>query len=358
MENVWLDGMMGLIIGDALGVPVQFLSRKEIARRPQGLVKGMEGYGTYNMPKGTWSDDGSMALATLDSIFTRSKIDPEDIMKRFVNWELKGHYTQYGRAFDQGITCSNAIYNYINGVVVEECGMTGERSNGNGSLMRILPACIFCGLKELKREENVGKSVTDKGEVGENIGETINVGKSVELEDIHKVSGLTHNHLRSKIACGIYYYIVKEILAWRMKGKPGNDEDTLFKLLQKGIDEALKKYGADKENINELAYYNRILTLAKFKETNERDIRSSGYVVDTLEAALWCLITTSSYEECLLKVVNLGDDTDTVAAVAGGLAGLYYGVKGIPKEWIECVSDREMIEEFFEEVHLRMLANI
>ena len=341
MGNIWLDGMMGLIIGDALGVPVQFMYREEIARRPEGAVVGMEGYGTYNMPKGTWSDDGSMALATLDSIVAKNGIDIEDIMKRFVNWELKGHYTQYGEAFDQGNTCTQAIYNYIGGADVSKCGCTGERSNGNGSLMRILPACIQLGLKEGDDKENAML--------------------------VHKVSGLTHNHLRSKIACGIYYYMVKEILKWKENKKSGgngeitegNNEkpgrDVLMNLLQNGIDEALKMYGADKENLNELAYYRKIFYLDRLRELSSKKIESGGYVVHTLEAALWCLITTNSYEECLLKAVNLGDDTDTVAAVAGGLAGLFYGVEGIPKDWIECVKRREMVEELCEEMYLRML---
>ena len=347
MRNVWLDGMMGLIIGDALGVPVQFLYRREIECRPQGPVVGMEGNGTYNMPKGTWSDDGSMALATLHSIGVKSGIDLEDIMKKFVDWELKGHYTQYGVAFDQGNTCTKAIYNYIGGADVLKCGCTGERSNGNGSLMRILPACIHLGLTKVDDRENAML--------------------------IHKVSGLTHNHLRSKIACGIYYYIVKEILEWREKScgksvgnseentsaKKSDDEergrDTLMNLLQNGIDKALRMYGADKDNLNELAFYRRIFYMDKLKELSSRKIESGGYVVHTLEAALWCLITTNSYAECLLKAVNLGDDTDTVAAVAGGLAGLFYGVDGIPKDWIECVKGREMVEELCEEMYLRML---
>ena len=339
MKNVWLDGMMGLIIGDALGVPVQFLYREEIECRPQGPVAGMEGYGTYNMPKGTWSDDGSMALATLHSISVKSGIDLEDIMRKFVNWELKGHYTQYGEAFDQGNTCTQAIYNYIDEADVLKCGCTGERSNGNGSLMRILPACIHLGL------QNAGD---DK--------------ENAML--IHKVSGLTHNHLRSKIACGIYYYIVKEILKWKEQGMKNSEAmksdderggDILMNLLQNGIDKALKMYGTDKDNLNELAYYRRIFYMDKLKELSSRKIESGGYVVHTLEAALWCLITTNSYEECLLKAVNLGDDTDTVAAVAGGLAGLFYGVDGIPKDWIECVKGREMVEELCEEMYLRML---
>ena len=92
-KNIWLDGMMGLVVGDALGVPVQFLSRDEIKNRPEGLVTGMEAGGVYNMPEGTWSDDSSMALATLASIIDKKEADPADIMMRFVKWELKGEYT-------------------------------------------------------------------------------------------------------------------------------------------------------------------------------------------------------------------------------------------------------------------------
>ena len=100
-RNIWLDGMMGLIAGDALGVPVQFMEKEEIVTREVGSVKGMESGGAYNMPAGTWSDDGSMALATLDSIVNNKKTDLIDIMECFCKWELEGKYTQYGEAFDQ-----------------------------------------------------------------------------------------------------------------------------------------------------------------------------------------------------------------------------------------------------------------
>lgn len=105
-RNVWLDGMMGLIVGDALGVPVQFMEKEEIISRENGPVKGMESGGVYDMPAGTWSDDGSMAIATLDSIVKNKGIDLTDIMECFCKWELEGEYTQYGEAFDQGNTCT------------------------------------------------------------------------------------------------------------------------------------------------------------------------------------------------------------------------------------------------------------
>lgn len=315
--------MMGLAVGDALGVPVQFLHRNEIKNRKAGPVTEMEGYGTFNLPEGTWSDDSSMALATLDSIIHKGGIDAGDIMENFCKWELEGQYTPFGKAFDQGITCSAAIYNYIREKDIFTCGNTGEDSNGNGSLMRILPVCIFYVLSQDVSEEEI-------------------------IRNIHIVSGLTHNHLRSRMACGLYYYMVKAILA-------GGRDVLLEEILQRGIDEGRRVYGKDPENLKEMAYFGRLFQLAELRKTGEDAIRSSGYVIDTIEAVVWCLITTDSYKECMLKAVNLGDDTDTVAAIAGGLAGLYYGIDSIPQEWLTVVKKRENIEEMckmaFEYVH-------
>lgn len=335
-RNIWLDGMMGLVVGDALGVPVQFLSREEIKSRTKGLVTEMEAGGVYNMPKGTWSDDSSMALATLASIIEKDGLDPADIMMRFVKWELKGEYTPFGEAFDEGNTCSNAIYKFIESPDINTCGSTGEYANGNGALMRILPVCLYYYVHNNKASENETLALNDKA-----------------IDKIHTISGLTHNHLRSKMSCGLYYFCVKSIIDGVIDC---DDKPSLISLLQQGIDEGLKYYRADLSNLTELAHFGRLFQLSEFKEAKEDEIRSSGYVIDTIEAAVWCLIKTGSYEECMLKAVNLGDDTDTVAAIAGGLAGLYYGYEEIPAKWLDVIKRREWIEEMCEEAincHLR-----
>ncbi len=309
-RNIWLDGMMGLVVGDALGCPVQFMSREEIADRPQGPVTGMEGYGTYDMPEGTWTDDSSMALAALDSILELGKVDLTDIMKRFVEWYERGEYTPFGESFDIGNTCSLAIDRFEKEHDITSCGGRGERSNGNGSLMRIMPACLYAYDRGLSPEDAVGT--------------------------VHDVSSLTHAHQRSKIACGLYYFCVKSVL----------DGDGLpEKRLQDGLDLGFTFYGRDIACRVELAHYGRLRNLEEFKTVPVSGIRSSGYVVDSLEAAIWCLITTESFRECLLKAVNLGDDTDTIGAIAGGLAALYYGYDSIPEEWITVIQRRDMIEE-------------
>ena len=318
-RNYWLDGIMGVVTGDALGCPVQFLSRSRIAQRPQGPVTGMEEYGTYNMPVGTWTDDGSMTLATLSSLIEKGGVDPEDIMTQFVRWEFEGEYTPFGEAFDEGNTCSSAIFSFKRNGDISTCGCRSESSNGNGSLMRILPACLYYCYKQK------GSGITDEE----------------AIERIHTISSLTHGHLRSLIACGMYYFMVKNIV----EGIGADGRHQLTALLQAGIDEGMKFYGKDPDSREELAYFERLSDLSEFGNTPAEGIRSSGYVIDTLEAAVWCLITTDSFEECLLKAVNLGDDTDTVGAIAGGLAGLYYGYESIPAEWLSVIRSREWIEE-------------
>ena len=308
-RNIWLDGMMGVIVGDALGCPVQFMEREEITGRETGPVKGMESGGVYHMPEGTWTDDSSMALATLDSIRELGEVDLEDIMTSFVDWYEEGEYTPFGEAFDMGNTCSLAIEKFEREQNPLTCGGTTERSNGNGSLMRIMPICLYAYDRRLSTEDAV--------------------------TSVHEVGGLTHNHLRAKIACGLYYFCVRAIL---------DGKGSLKERLQKGLDEGFAYYEKDIINRVELAYYGRIRDIADFATVSEEGIKSTGYVVDSLEAAIWSLIRTDSFKDCLLTAVNLGDDSDTVGAIAGGLAALYYGYEGIPEDWLDVIKRREWIE--------------
>ena len=311
MSNIWKDGMLGLIVGDALGVPVEFMSRTELMKNP---VTGMREYGTHHQPRGTWSNDSSMALAELDSIRMVGTIDYTDMMERFSRWCMHGEYTPFGEVFDIGIATSRALMNYAKGIAPLESGGKTEWDNGNGSLMRILPVCLYL----FKRQKKVCTSENES------------------IYMIHAVSALTHAHVRSQMACGIYYFLVKAIL---------EEEGSLENRLQKGMDRAYQYYRQDLSNHRELENYKRLADLSEFKETPKEGIKSSGYVVDTLEAAVWCLLHSHSYKETVLMAVNLGDDTDTIGAVAGGLAGLYYKEEGIPQEWIQVIQRREWIEE-------------
>ena len=146
---------------------------------------------------------------------------------------------------------------------------------------------------------------------------------------IYEVSALTHGHPRSKLACGIYAFILTALMDTRSKEG-----------VQTGLTAAKTHYETQFEYQKDLAHYSRIFR-PDFADTPEEEIKSSGYVVDTLEAALWCLLNTENYPDCVLKAVNLGDDTDTVAAVAGGLAAAIYGMEGIPKAWIDGLLKKE-----------------
>ena len=300
MNNAVKAVILGHAIGDALGVPVEFCERAELDENP---VFDMEGFGTYQVPAGAWSDDTSMSLAALDSL-ADGKVDLTEIMSNFASWILHNEFTPTGKAFDVGGTCLNAILDFAADPSLSptEYGGKGERSNGNGSLMRIHPFVLYAYLSKMSAED------------------------CIDL--VHSASAVTHAHERSKIGCGIYAFALLALL----------DSPSKLSLLR-GLAYAKEYY----KNSAELDCYKRIFQ-KDFESTPRKKIKSSGYVVDTLEAAVWCLLSTSDYESAVLKAVNLGNDTDTVAAVTGGLAGALYGYDSIPQKWLDSLLRRDYIE--------------
>ena len=279
------DGIIGLVVGDALGVPVEFQSRESLRMNP---VKDMIGHGAHNQPAGSWSDDTSMTLATMASIVNKKAIDYEDLMEEFCNWYLNNKYCQ-NEQFDIGIATQNALIEYRKGIPALECGGTGERDNGNGSLMRILPLAYI---------------------------------PAIDYETIENVSAVTHAHKRSRIACVLYVEIAKSML--ENEGFP----------IEEHIEIASEKIQAYYRDEPELKHFKRI-----FEDDldDEDEISSKGYVIYTFESVIYCLKNTSNYKDAVLKAVNLGEDTDTVAAICGGLAGIYYGFDDIPIDWIDAI---------------------
>jgi len=294
----------GHAIGDALGVPVEFTNRNTLLRNP---VTGMHSYGTYNMPAGTWSDDTSMALATMDSL--ANGVDYEDTMRRFCDWMEHGAYTATGEMFDIGITTNSALRRYLSSTAALLCGKHGDRDNGNGSLMRIYPVVLYCCL--LHPDE---------------------YGTAAMIELVHSYSSLTHAHPRSIVGCGIYAFVLKALLL--LPNKVDAIKAGLF---------AAQLHYKHSPYVNELQHYARLFN-EDFAATPIEEIQSGGYVVHSLEAAIWCLLNSSSYSECVLMAVNLGRDTDTTGAIAGGLAGSLYGSDSIPKEWMDTLLNKELID--------------
>ncbi|MFA9424587.1 MAG: ADP-ribosylglycohydrolase family protein, partial [Sedimentibacter sp.] len=271
-------------------------------------------HGTYNQPAGTWSDDSSLTLCLADSLCTG--LDYKDIMNKFLSWMKHGDYTPYNDTFDIGNATSRAIYNYDEGTEPLKCGGKSVHDNGNGSLMRILPMVFF-------QYANMDHGITND--------------MSGLLEPIHDISKLTHAHNISLIACGLYSLIVENLI---------NDSSNVKKSVMSALTNGFNYYGNIQKNVydKDLKDYYRLRDIEIFARLHEDEINSSGYVVDTLEAAIWCLLNTNSYAECILKAVNLGQDTDTVAAVAGGLAGVVYGYEEIPSDWLQKIARREWIE--------------
>lgn len=299
--------MIGHAIGDALGVPVEFCERDELKNNP---VVDMRGYGTYPVPAGSWSDDTSMSIAALDSL-AKGTVNLEEIMDNFVEWVEEGKYTPTGESFDIGRTCLQAIRAYLICHDTNECGQIDEYSNGNGSLMRVHPFALFA----------IAKGMT--------------LGKSLDV--IREGSIITHAHPRSIYGCGIYSMVLWDILRGADKAQIPSAIENASVLFDGIYPEESKHY--------EWAFYKKLTT------KTEDEISGSGYVVNTLEAALWCLLTTNSYKECVLKAVNLGKDTDTVAAIAGGLSGALYGYDAIPQEWKDTLIKREYIESLCEKAY-------
>lgn len=293
-----LSGLMGLCVGDALGVPVEFTSRAERVASP---VTTMLGYGTWNQPPGTWSDDSSLTFCLAESLCRGYSLDA--IANSFWRWYKAAYWTARGDLFDIGKTTHEAIMRLKQGVLPHQAGGKVENSNGNGSLMRILPMA-YCH-KTLTLEELMAR--------------------------VHDVSAITHGHARSQMACGIYISIAVALLE-------GADPQTAY---IQGLNKIQTIYSI-REFLLERPHFGRIFNgdIAQLPVT---EINSGGYVIDTLEASLWCLLNSSSYSETVLKAVNLGGDTDTTAAVTGGLAGIYYGVESIPSEWINQLARKQDI---------------
>lgn len=285
-----IDGIIGFAIGDALGVPAEFKSRDELKMKP---IIDMVGGGSHNQVKGSFSDDTSMTLATIDSIIEKQAIDTDDIADKFLKWYRNGEYTATGKLFDIGRTTIQALVKYeLNIDKAINCGGVGEYDNGNGSLMRILPVVYYIYYKKIDNE--------------------------IEIYNIVKeVSSITHAHEISVLGCYIYTRYCLLLLE-------GNDKFEAYKKLQQ------LNYSIFSENT--LNKYERILK-EDISPKSEDDISSSGYVVSTLEAVMWLFLNSKDYNSTILKAVNLGNDTDTIAAITGSLLGIYYGLNSIKNKW-------------------------
>jgi len=292
--------LFGVATGDALGVPLEFKSRKSIAMNP---VTDMIGYGSHNVAPGTWSDDSSLTFCLAESLSKGYEL--QQIADTFADWAYKGYWTPRGVVFDIGIATSQALWRVKQGLLPLFCGGTDEGDNGNGSLMRILPLLFYIKDKDIELRYRI----------------------------VREVSSITHAHIRSVNACFYYLEFARRILL-------GEPLPEIYQVLKEEISAFFAtQYMSDVE-------FNVLSRLLKdnIYEKKIGTIRSNGYVISTLEAAIWCLMNSSSFESAVLDAVNLGEDTDTTGAVTGGLAALYYGFEAIPERWRNELARKEDIE--------------
>lgn len=308
--------LLGLSVADAIGVPVEFQTRSELRKNP---VVDIRGYGTYNQPPGTWSDDSSLTFLLADSL--AGGYDLVDIASKLVTYRTEAGWTPFNEVFDIGFTTRKSL-DQLNGLLSrgEHKSLSllryeaTERDNGNGALMRILPLYFVIKDKPLKEQ----------------------------FELIWQVGSLTHGHIRSALAC--FFYL------------------RLLDYLARGVDVHLAYQSTTNDFMtftneqeiakDELAHFDRI-TSGKLHELPESEIESSGYVMHSLEASLWCLLRETTYRDTVLTAVNLGHDTDTTAAIVGGLAGAVYGQDSIPGNWLDALARRSDIDHLCERLENR-----
>ncbi len=301
-ENKIYGGLFGFCVGDTLGVPVEFSTREERKKDP---IKEMRAYGTYHQPFGTWSDDTSLTICLVDAINKGFSI--KGVADNFADFYIKGYFTPYGEIFDIGNSTRDSIIKICAGKNPIDCGGRTEVDNGNGALMRILPIAFY--------------------------GINLNEQELIKLTE--EISSLTHGHNRSKFACIFYIEFTIQIILGCEK--------------REALDKAIAFVKNNCANIyrDEFSNFQRILS-KEIVSIGEDEIKSTGYVIDTLEAVLWIFFHADGYRDTILKAVNLGGDTDTIAAIVGGIAGIYYGLNSIPNEWLQSIAKKEELRMMFE----------
>ena len=275
----------GLLVGDALGVPYEFHAAHDLPPRDSLEMEPPSGFARSHrsVPPGTWSDDGAHALALLASLLERGGVDLDDLGRRLVSWHENGAYAVGGVVFDVGIQTAAAIRAMASGVAAERAGGTGEQSNGNGSLMRVLPLALW------------------------------HRGTDAELvHDAQRQSLVTHAHPRSQVGCALYSLWARRTLEGAED--PWSAATTALRAI----------YRDDRERSRELD--------DAFRPDDPAPGKGTGYVVDSLRSARWA-VAQGAYEAAVRAAISLGNDTDTTACIAGGIAGLRDGMSAIPARW-------------------------
>lgn len=293
-------GLLGLLVGDALGVPYEFHDAGSIPPPAEIDMTPPVGFNRAHVgvPPGTWSDDGAQALALLDALLRDRTLNLDTFAANLLNWFQQGAFTPDGNVFDVGLQTRQAFYAIAAGKIASTSGPDGERDNGNGSLMRCLPVVMVAATRD----------------------DAIHLARKQSLP--------THGHVRSQLCCALYCLTAMGIL----EGQSAADA------VRAAEDSLLDRHTGTPEE-SEL----KIALDGRFDAP-----QGSGYVVDSFWSAMHCVLSTHSYEDCVKRAVALGNDTDTTACIAGGLAGLVYGEGTIPRRWLAALHGRTTVESLLQ----------
>lgn len=288
IQNRFRGCLLGLAVGDAVGTTVEFCKKGDFEP-----LTDMVGGGPFNLKAGQWTDDTSMALCLATSLLEQGYFDARDQMERYCRWQETGYLSSTGKCFDIGNTVKLALKKFrASGEPF--AGSADPDSAGNGCIMRLAPIPMF-------------------------FFPDIDTAEHFAAES----SRTTHGADECVDACRLLARIIVRALS----GKP--KDEAIF---------------ADRESFTGSR---RIVSIARgdFLQKNESEIRGTGYVVDSLEAVIWCFMHTDSFRDAILKAANLGDDADTTAAICGQIAGAYYGESAIPSGWLEKLTMRTEISD-------------
>jgi ADP-ribosyl-[dinitrogen reductase] hydrolase len=289
--------LVGLAVGDAVGTTLEFKTRGTFEP-----IVDMVGGGPFGLKKGQWTDDTSMALCLAQSLINTQTFDPVDQMERYVRWYRDGYMSSTGECFDIGNTTVGSLLRFEQ-FNTPYAVSTNPKAAGNGSIMRLAPVPIFYFPNKKLMQYYAGES-----------------------------SRTTHGAKTCVDACRLMAAILYHLLSGQSK------------------EEALLAH-MDGDEFG--TYETEILAISQghYMVKNRNEICGSGYVVESLEAALWCFYNTDTFSDAILAAANLGDDADTTAAICGQFAGAYYGIDGIPADWIDAITHREMIVTMARDLH-------
>lgn len=302
-------GLLGLLIGDAVGVPYEFHSADSVPTMSMIDLVPPTGFARAHaqVPVGTWGDDGAQALVLLESLVRNGRFVLDDFAQGLVKWRSEGFFAVDGIVFDIGLQTQVAIERLWSGIPAALAGGSSERDNGNGSLMRLLPLALWYR------------------------GSDLDLCRAAVRQSLP-----THAHPRAQVACAMLCLWARWIYARSMPSEAWEEaaEALPYIAMELGLPSAEVELLLDPRNAQRVG--------------------GSGYVVDTLWSARECLEQGDTYEGVVRAAISLGNDTDTTAAVAGGLAGLHYGVRGIPERWRVGLRGAEMVEPLLEALRFRV----